>query len=197
MDNNYNNGYNNNGYGGGYNNNQYNNYDSNYEMPHDERRGGGFAIASFVLAIVNIIPCCSALSIITVPLCIIFSIISLVQKRKGTAFAIIGIVLSLIAGLFFAYYGFIMYKIMPDAMYFAQNQQQITEMQNLIRSITDTGLQIEGQEHRNKTAFQNYLTGARQEIKQFTTNNQTANAYYHNMANQHQTWQSYFVDQKK
>ena len=78
-----------------------------------------------------------------------------------------------------------------------QYQQQITEMQNLIRSITDTGLQIEGQEHRNKTAFQNYLTGARQEIKQFTTNNQTANAYYHNMANQHQTWQSYFVDQKK
>lgn len=127
MDNNYNSGYNNNGYSGGYNNNQYNNYDSNYEMPHDERRGGGFAIASFVLAIVNIIPCCSALSIITVPLCIIFSIISLVQKRKGTAFAIIGIVLSLIAGLFFAYYGFIMYKIMPDAMYFAQNQQQITE----------------------------------------------------------------------
>lgn len=78
-----------------------------------------------------------------------------------------------------------------------QYQQQITEMQNLIRSITDTGLQIEGQEHRNKTAFQKYLTGARQEIKQFTTNNQTANAYYHNMANQHQTWQSYFVDQKK
>lgn len=78
-----------------------------------------------------------------------------------------------------------------------QYQQQITEMQNLIRSITDTGLRIEGQEHRNKTAFQNYLTGAKQEIKQFTTNNQTANAYYHNMANQHQAWQSYFVDQKK
>lgn len=78
-----------------------------------------------------------------------------------------------------------------------QYQQQITEIQNLIRSITDTGLQIEGQEYRNKTAFQNYLTRARQEIKQFTTNNQMANAYYHNMANQHQAWQSYFVDQKK
>ena len=78
-----------------------------------------------------------------------------------------------------------------------QYQQQITEMQNLIRSITDTGLQIEGQEHRNKTAFQNYLTGARQEIREFTANNQMANAYYHNMANQHQSWQSYFVDQKK
>ena len=57
-----------------------------------------------------------------------------------------------------------------------QYQQQITEMQNLIRSITDTGLQIEGQEHRNKTAFQNYLTGARQEIREFTANNQMANA---------------------
>lgn len=78
-----------------------------------------------------------------------------------------------------------------------QYQQQILEMQNLIRSITDTGVQIEGQEHRNKTAFQNYLTGARQEIREFTANNQTANAYYHNMANQHQAWQSYFVDQKK
>ncbi len=76
-------------------------------------------------------------------------------------------------------------------------QQQITEMQNLIRSITDTGLQIEGQEHRNRTAFQHYLTGARQEIRDFTSNNQTANAYYHNMANQHQAWQSYFIDQKK
>lgn len=76
-------------------------------------------------------------------------------------------------------------------------QRQITEMQNLIRSITDTGLQIEGQEHRNKTAFQHYLTGARQEIRDFTSNNQTANAYYHNMANQHQAWQSYFIDQKK
>lgn len=78
-----------------------------------------------------------------------------------------------------------------------QYQQQIVEMQNLIRSITDTGLQIEGQEHRNKTAFQNYLTGARREIREFTSNNQAANAYYHNMANQHRAWQSYFVDQKK
>ena len=78
-----------------------------------------------------------------------------------------------------------------------QYQQQITEMQNLIRSITDTGLQIEGQEHRNKTAFQNYLTGARREIREYSTNHQMANAYYQNMANQHQSWQSYFVDQKK
>lgn len=118
MDYNYNNN------NGGYQNN---NYDSNYDMPYDERRGGGFAIASFVLALVNIVPCCTCLSIITVPLCIIFAIVSLVQKRKGKGFAIAGIILSVLAGLFFAYYGFIMYKIMPDAMYFVENQQQITE----------------------------------------------------------------------
>jgi len=122
MDYNYNNN------NGGYqNNNQYNNYDSNYDMPHDERRGGGFAIASFVLALVNIVPCCTCLSIITVPLCIIFAIVSLAQKRKGKGFAIAGIILSVLAGLFFAYYGFILYKVMPDAMYFVENQQQITE----------------------------------------------------------------------
>lgn len=134
MDNNYNNG--NNNYNNGYNNNYggyggnspyNNNYNSNYDMPRDERKGGGFAIAAFVIALVNIVPCCTCLSIITVPLCIIFAIISLVQKRKGTAFAIISIVLSVLAGIFFAYYGFIMYKIMPDAMYFAEHQQQITE----------------------------------------------------------------------
>ncbi|WP_303804290.1 hypothetical protein [Ruminococcus flavefaciens] len=124
----YNNGYNNNGYGGGYQNNApYNNYNGNYNMPRDNRKGGGFAIASFVMALVNIVPCCTCLSIITVPLCIIFAVISLIQKRKGTAFAIVGIVLSVLAGIFFAYYGFIMYKIMPDAMYFAEHQQQITE----------------------------------------------------------------------
>lgn len=126
MDNNYNN-YNNNNYGGYQSNDQYGGYDSNYDMPHDERRGPGFAIASFVLALVNIIPCCTCLSIVTVPLCLIFSIISLVQKRKGKGFAITGIVLSVLAGILFAYYGFIIYKVMPDYMYFIENQQQIVE----------------------------------------------------------------------
>jgi hypothetical protein len=78
-----------------------------------------------------------------------------------------------------------------------QYQSRIQEMQNLIRSITDTGLQVEGTEHRNRDAFARYLTRARGEIKDFNINNRTAASYYHNMANQHQSWQSYFVDQKK
>ncbi|WP_037291218.1 hypothetical protein, partial [Ruminococcus flavefaciens] len=87
----------------------------------------GLAIASFVISLVNMILCCTLLSIVTVPLCLIFSIASLVKKRKGTAFAIIGIIISLLSGLAFAYYGFFIYKIMPDVMYFAEHQEQIIE----------------------------------------------------------------------
>lgn len=78
-----------------------------------------------------------------------------------------------------------------------QYQSQITQMQNLIRAITDCGIKIEGMEKRNKNAFQNYLTGARREIRNFKRNNQTASVYSQNMANQHHDWQTYFFDEKK
>ncbi len=76
-------------------------------------------------------------------------------------------------------------------------QQQITEMQNLIRSITDIGIRLEGMEQQNKLAFQKYINDQRQQIKQFRVNNKTAASYYQNMANQHHDWQTYFVDKKK
>ena len=94
---------------------------------YSEPKGSGLAIAAFVIAIVNIIPCCTALSIITVPLCLILAIVSLVGKRKGKAFAITAIVLSLLAGLLFAYYGYILYKVAPDYYYFIMNANQIVE----------------------------------------------------------------------
>ena len=78
-----------------------------------------------------------------------------------------------------------------------QYQQQIMEMQNLIRAITDIGVRLEGMEQQNKVAFQNYINGQRQEIRQFRVNHKTAASYYQNMANQHHEWQTYFVDQKK
>ena len=101
-------------------------YDENYNMP-PEQKGSGLAIAAFVIALVNIIPCCTMLSIVTVPLCLILAIVSLVGKRKGKGFAITAIILSVIAGLLFAYYGFIMYKVGPDYMYFVANANQIVE----------------------------------------------------------------------
>lgn len=76
-------------------------------------------------------------------------------------------------------------------------QEQIKQMQNVIRSITDSGIRLEGLEKRNRDAFQNYLTGERKEIRAFKANNKTASSYSQNMANQHREWQSYFMDQKK
>ncbi len=75
-------------------------------------------------------------------------------------------------------------------------QTQIVEMQNLIRAITDTGLQIEGQERRNKTAFQEYLAGARREIRSSKASSRMVSSYHQNMANPHLMGQSYFLDQK-
>lgn len=139
----------NNGYNGGndYNNGGYNNYndqngygsnrtpyypdgpfrgdyrDQNDMMP--ERKGAGLAIASFVISLVNLILCCTSLTFIAAPLCIIFSIVSLVKKCKGTAFAVIGLIVSVISLAIFAYYGIIVYKVTPDFMYFTANSNSI------------------------------------------------------------------------
>lgn len=78
-----------------------------------------------------------------------------------------------------------------------QYQEQIQQMQNLIRSITDSGVRLEGLEKRNRDAFQGYLTGARKEIRDFKSSSKMAESYSQNMANQHRQWQSYFMDQKK
>ena len=118
----YNNGYN--PFTGGYNGNPQNMY-NNDDMP--VQKGSGFAVASFVIALVNMILCCTCLSVVTVPLCLIFSLVTLVGKRRGKGFAIAGIVISVISAIFFAYYGYIVYKIAPDFVYFAENQNQIIE----------------------------------------------------------------------
>ena len=132
----YNNGYNNGSYGSGYNNNGGGYYpDGRFtgaygEPPQgfkEKKKASGLAIASFVISLVNLILCCTSLSFIACPLCILFSIIALVKKKGGVPFAVIGMVISVISLIIFCFYGFIMMKIMPDAFYFFENQQQITE----------------------------------------------------------------------
>lgn len=75
-------------------------------------------------------------------------------------------------------------------------RQQILEMQNLIRTITDIGVEIEGLENKNKEKFSKFILAKREEIKDFKKSNNTAASYYKNMSNQHQEWKSYFVDRK-
>lgn len=78
-----------------------------------------------------------------------------------------------------------------------QYRQQILEMQNFIRAITDIGVEIENLEQKNKEKFNKFLSSKRSEIKDFKVSNKTAVSYYKNMSNQHREWQSYFVDSKK
>lgn len=74
---------------------------------------------------------------------------------------------------------------------------QILEMQNLLRTMTDLGVRIQALEQKNKTRFEGLVSRKRREIRDFQTNNRTANTYNQHMANQHQQWQSYFLDKKQ
>ena len=74
---------------------------------------------------------------------------------------------------------------------------QIVEMQNYIRVITDMSVELQGLEQSNKVLFDKFLHKKRNEIKDFNKSNKTAASYYQNMSNQHQSWQSYFLDKKK
>lgn len=74
---------------------------------------------------------------------------------------------------------------------------QIMEMQNYIRVITDMSVELQGLEQSNKVLFDKFLYKKRHEIKDFNKSNKTAASYYQNMSNQHQSWQSYFLDKKK
>ena len=76
-------------------------------------------------------------------------------------------------------------------------KNQILEMQNYIRAITDIGVEIQGVEQKNKVKFNHFLMTSRNEIKEFKKSNKTANSYYRNMSDQHQEWQSYFVDKRQ
>ena len=130
--------YNNNqNYNGGYQQNyQYDQpaYNNGYygQQPYARniQKDSGLAIASMVIALVNLIVFRTLLSIIAVPLSLIFAIVSLAQKRSGKGFAITGIVVSVISMILIGTVIALFVKVYPDFEYFAQNQEKIiTEYQ--------------------------------------------------------------------
>lgn len=78
-----------------------------------------------------------------------------------------------------------------------QFKGQIVEMQAYIRKATDCGVKIQALEHSNKEKFAAALAKKRRKIHNFNKSNKTAVSYSKNMANQHQAWQSYFMDKKE
>ena len=78
-----------------------------------------------------------------------------------------------------------------------QYKPQILELQNMLRAITDLGVKIQALEQKNKSRFDGLAAKKRREIKEFQASSRTASTYNQHMANQHQQWQSYFMDKKQ
>lgn len=96
----------------------------------DKSRSKGFAIAAFVIALVNLILCSCSLTIIAVPLSLIFAIITLAGHRGGKVFAIISIVISVISSVIFAFSVAFIVKLIPDFEYFVEHENQIVSEYN-------------------------------------------------------------------
>jgi len=119
----------------GYNNENQYGMNNQYGEPqpndaNDKSRSKGFAIAAFVIALVNLILCRCLLTIIAVPLSLIFAIITLAGNRGGKVFAIISIVISVISSVIFAFSVAFIVKLMPDFEYFLQHEEQIVSEYN-------------------------------------------------------------------
>ena len=76
-----------------------------------------------------------------------------------------------------------------------QYATQIQTMQKLITEISGLGMDIQALEQRNKVQMEKVLSSKKDSIKNMRANNNAANNYYRNMANQ-QYNQSYFLDKK-
>lgn len=76
-----------------------------------------------------------------------------------------------------------------------QYATQIKTMQKLITEISGLSMDIQALEQRNKVQMEKVLSSKKDSIKNMRANNNAANNYYRNMANQ-QYNQSYFLDKK-
>lgn len=75
-------------------------------------------------------------------------------------------------------------------------KEDIIKLQELIRTITEKSVKIQGIERKNKVKLESQFTKKKKEIKDFKLSNETVNSYYKNMANGFQG-ESYFLDKKK
>lgn len=117
-----------NGYNGGYPQNYQPVYNNGYgAVRQNTAKNSGLAIASFIIAVVNLVVFRTLLSVIAVPLSIVFAIISLAKKRTGTGFAIAGIVISVISAVIIGSAIAVFVRLYPDAKYFVQNEETIVQ----------------------------------------------------------------------
>jgi len=106
--------------------NQYNGgYPDRWNVQPDEKTGNGFAVASFAIALLNMLFFKSLFSIITVPVCIILGILCFAKHGRGKGFAVAGMIISVISACICAFYIAFIVQIYPDIKYFMENDTQI------------------------------------------------------------------------
>ncbi len=77
-----------------------------------------------------------------------------------------------------------------------KHKAEITQMQELIRQITDKSVQIRALEQNNKSRLEIYMSQKHKEFRDFRISSRTASSYYKNMPGKH-TGESVFLDKKK
>lgn len=78
----------------------------------------------------------------------------------------------------------------------AQYQRDIDEIQSLIRTCTDIGVEIQRIEQQNKNKLTIIFAEQKKELRKIKTSSKVASTYYKTMSNLHNV-DSYFMDQKK
>ncbi len=76
-----------------------------------------------------------------------------------------------------------------------QFEQEILQLQELIRQVTEKSVKLQALEMQNKNKLESYFAIKKKEIKDFKMSRQMANNYYKHAANQH-SGESYFLDKK-
>jgi len=97
--------------------------------------GAGFAIASLVLGLLSLIGicCCSGIiDIVTIPLALIFGIISLAKKKRGTGLAITGVVTSAVSGLIIGTVLYVIWPLLPYSDQILTDYSRLTKEQDTI-----------------------------------------------------------------
>ncbi len=75
-------------------------------------------------------------------------------------------------------------------------KEPIEELQNLIRTLVDKGVEVETAERRNQVKFDSQVSKSREKIRSYNLSSSAVTKYYSNMSGN--TGESpYFLDQKK
>lgn len=77
-----------------------------------------------------------------------------------------------------------------------QYAEAIGRLQELIRKVTELGIELQTLEERNRAKLEVKFSKQQRELRQIKTSNKVATTYYKNMSNA-STGTPYFMDQKK